>query len=212
MTKLRPFYYYNENLHRRIHAPEMNKKAYLDMHYRIEHYIAEYTKAKKETDNISVAKGFQDEVQKLLDADKSSELWSRVKCGKGCSFCCHYHIDITDDEAELLVAHAKEKGIVIDRERLEKQKDTTVETWRNVKYADKRCVFLSDAGECRAYEVRPISCRNLHVITEPKNCSIEDGTETVGGFSDVDADILHTATINATRSANMANLLLEKMQ
>lgn len=211
MGEFREAYYYTENLHRLINDKAIDQNEFWQIHRGIEHYIAQYQEGKRQTDNISVAVAFQEEVQRIIDKEKDSEYGKQVKCGKGCSFCCNYHVDITDDEAELLVEYTKEEGILIDKAHLEKQKDKIVSTWNELKYADRKCVFLDDQGACKVYKYRPISCRALQVVTPKSFCDAQSGTQQVASFSILPLDVLATGVSNATRLDSMAKLILEKL-
>jgi Fe-S-cluster containining protein len=121
-------------------------------------------------------------------------------------------VDITDDEANLLIEHTKEEGILIDKAHLEKQKDKTVKTWGELKYADRKCVFLDDQSSCKVYKYRPISCRVLQVVTPPSFCDAESGSQQVASFSILEVDVMATGVSNATRLDSMAKLLIEKIK
>jgi Fe-S-cluster containining protein len=204
--KLREAYSYNRNLDRILKTAD--KKAFFKIHEAVEYYISQYERGKQEVGDISIAASFQEAVQKNIDENKNTEL-GEVRCGKGCSFCCHYHVDISDDEAKLLVEYAKEQNIAISKTQLKKQKDKTVDTWSQLKYSERRCVFLDENGSCKAYEYRPVSCRVLQVITDPKLCNAEFDTNDVGALSILEVDIMATAINNATKSDSMAKLLLD---
>lgn len=207
--KFREAYWYTSNLHHIV--KEATKEQFYQIHIGIEHYIKQYQDGKKQTDSISVAVAFQEEVQRVIEKEKDSEYGKQVKCGKGCSFCCNYHVDITDDEADLLVEYSKEEGIVIDKAHLQKQKDKNVNTWNELKYVDRKCVFLDDKGACKVYKYRPISCRALQVITEPGLCNAQIGSQQVASFSILELDVIATGVSNATKLDSMAKLILEKL-
>ena len=209
--KFRPAYYYTNNLHHIVNSDKTTPEEFYQIHCGIEHYISQYQTGKKQTDGISAAFSFQQEVDKVIEKEKDSEYGKQVKCGKGCSFCCNYHIDITDDEADLLVEHTKEEGIVIDKAHLEKQKDKTLDTWKELKYVDRKCVFLDDKGACKVYKYRPISCRTLQVVTPASFCDAQSGVKEVASFAILELDIISTGASNATRMDSMAKLLFERL-
>jgi Fe-S-cluster containining protein len=90
-----------------------------------------------------------------------------ISCGKGCSGCCHYEVEITQDEAAIL-RDAVLSGMAIDHERLALQaaRERQSPEWRRFGSRDNRCVFLGEDGACRVYEDRPSICRK-HVVTTP---------------------------------------------
>lgn len=103
---------------------------------------------------------------------------ANVKCKKGCSACCHTQVSITDDEAEVLATLVKE-GHAIDRERLNLQALVSEQAsmFYKLDYEDRKCVFLNSKGECSIYENRPSVCRSNLSLSEPSQCSTEDGIE-----------------------------------
>ena len=209
MQQFRPAYYYTRNLNRIL--KNTSEEQFFKIHEGIEYYISVYQKGKKEFDGISAAASFQDAIQEIIDTESEKNGHGKIKCGKGCSFCCHYHVDITDDEAELLVEFSKEIKIQIDKQYLEKQKDKNVDTWEELKYSERRCVFLDADGSCKVYEHRPVSCRTLQVITDPKLCSTEFNSQDVGALSILDVDVMATGIINATQMDSMSKLLFERL-
>lgn len=187
-------------------------KSFILIHEMMEHYISQYTLHKKETDNISVAHGFQVRTQEIINEAVKDPLAKDIKCGKGCSFCCSLHVDITDDEAELLVKHAIEENIQIDVDRLSKQESKTIEQWSELTAQDRKCVFLdNDNGCCKVYEYRPISCRTLLVVSDPKHCDTDNPESLISKFSMLEANIVASAVMNATNTGTMAKLLLDKL-
>lgn len=73
-----------------------------------------------------------------------------LRCGKGCSTCCHQHLSVVGTEfrriAQVVQGLPNE---VLDalRARLAAGRE------------DPRCPLLDDAGACRAYAARPLICR-----------------------------------------------------
>lgn len=196
-------YCITSNLHRTLHdegrlTPDQKNEVYLQLN----HYIEEYKTAIKSYDLPSVLYSFYLEIDKQYKNDKTS-------CKKGCSFCCHIHVDISEDEAKFIKMLISEMNINIDKERLEKQKDHVAESWRQLKALDRRCVLLNDNHECSIYEYRPAVCRNYHVISDPSECDLDNPNEDkVMKLSAVIGEIITSAIITASKSDTMAKQLL----
>ena len=95
-------------------------------------------------------------IEALLERDRQRDAASGgIRCGRGCSHCCHGPVEIWPHEAALLVAAAREAGVELDLARLERQRRATVDTWRQQPAADTACVFLGGDGACRVYASRP---------------------------------------------------------
>lgn len=109
---------------------------------------------------------------------KDDVVQENVKCGKGCSFCCHTQVSVTRDEAELLAQNIID-GIDVDLEKLYLQSKVGDKAgdWYKLDHETRGCVFLGDEGECKVYEDRPSVCRTNNVISDPINCSTIDGVE-----------------------------------
>lgn len=98
-------------------------------------------------EKLAVAYDFVDRF-KLFLADKAT-------CSKGCSHCCHMDVQITSIEAEMISLPL----------RIPMQAGRAITTGHT-----SPCPFLSDAGACSVYELRPMACRMFHAFSNPKNC------------------------------------------
>ena len=72
-----------------------------------------------------------------------------MKCGSGCSHCCHVRLSITGVEAQAI----REAVATWSTERQRALAD-------NVASARAHCAALDPNGRCLIYEVRPIVCRS----------------------------------------------------
>jgi len=97
-------------------------------------------------------------------------------CQRGCAACCHYEVEVTRDEAELLAAVVAH-GLPIDRARLARQaaRERGGAEWGALVTPDNRCVFLGEDDACRAYGHRPSACRRLLVVSPPVECGRPGG-------------------------------------
>lgn len=172
-------------------------------------YLEQYQSLKQQYDPISVAANLQQAVQESIDK-QVSESPHNIACSKGCSFCCFQMVDITNDEAELLTAFAEEKGIDIDYDTLEEQIVSSNDEYMALKAKVRRCIFLDKKGECSVYEHRPMACRKLVAVTDPKFCDTETrlGAK-IGKLVDLEAEVLTCSSLNATISGSMAKMLIK---
>ncbi len=186
------------------------REQYITIHEMLDAGEAEYRQHKKVNKGIAVAANYQDTIQEYVN--KSLVAYEgKVTCKKGCSYCCYLHVDISDDEAKLLIAYSNELGFTIDWEKLERQnKYTGTEAWRDLPAEDKKCIFLSNTGVCQVYDHRPMSCRKAMVISEPEKCDVvKDYHSKVMWAVSLPAEVVSSAIFNATDSGTLADMMLK---
>ena len=130
-------------------------------------------------------------IDRALDEAKSLP----ITCRSGCSGCCHFAVEITRDEAELLV-ELLASGVGIDLEKLERQaeREPNSPEWQVHWSNESRCVFLGSDSRCRIYEHRPAACRKLLVTTPAALCtSASTEVEPVNALA---AEIIISAAIS----------------
>lgn len=153
-------------------------------------------------------------VDSLVKFDMNLALVDKVdiKCRKGCAHCCRQIVAVSTLEAQVLLTKAVELNITLDRSRLERQSKYVEGTWASQPPEDHACLFLSEEGECRVYEQRPLACRKYFVISDPEVCNIvkHPGSE-VAVWISLDAEITATATMTHYGSGHMPEKLLEVM-
>lgn len=131
-----------------------------------------------------------------------------IKCKEGCTACCFIDVDISGDEAAIIVNYCNENGIEIDREYLTKQAAVGRKTYSPL----SRCVFLKD-NLCTIYAVRPIACRKHWVKTDPSLCDFSNNIiNKVGGYFDLNAEILASAVLNAEDTGTFEKMLLDELK
>jgi Fe-S-cluster containining protein len=103
----------------------------------------------------------------------------QIYCGKGCSNCCSLVVNCTFFEAQLLAERLDEALLQrVDRytERL-KELLTGVTSLKDYLRRHRQesggCPLLGADGACRAYGIRPLSCRALLATRESRWCGID---------------------------------------
>lgn len=190
---------------------QQNPQEYEGVRSGIEHYIAEYQRAKKECDHApSLAAAFHKSIDGLVK--ETLELTKeKMSCLKGCAHCCYINVDITSDEAELILLYAEHKKIEIDWDKLELQASHEDDR-RKLKYEDRACVFLNkENNECRIYDHRPMSCRKHFVQSKPDKCNSSKypgGSVKIYSFNIV--ELILSALFNVLGAASMTKQLINK--
>lgn len=128
-------------------------------------YRAEEFKAVLEANGI---RNFVQEFYEVFDEAVTQEK-TLVSCSKGCHFCCRQNVHVYNAEAAVIAEYCRERGIEISKSYLKEQ---IRYSWKELAKTEVGwCVFLKN-GECSIYPVRPISCRNYFVISNPKMCDV----------------------------------------
>lgn len=169
------------------HQVEQVKKMLVQ---KIIHYISEFNRLLKSNRRIDVFKkimGLMDqEINNMSEKEKLA-----VSCKRGCSFCCHINVEITEDEGDVIGEHCKNHNIPIDKEYLLNQlKIPELE----IAFAENSaCVFLKN-GECSIYDVRPLICRKYLVATPAEKCDTKKyPLYKVGGLVNLDPESVMAA-------------------
>jgi len=108
----------------------------------------------------------------MMDRELEAAANQAISCREGCSGCCHYEVEITSDEAELLKTVVQE-GNRIDYEQLEEQasRERKAAEWSHFWNPRNRCVFLGETGACQVYADRPAICRKHLVVSPASACT-----------------------------------------
>jgi Fe-S-cluster containining protein len=151
-------------------------------------------------------------LHRMMDNEMKAAAHVVVTCCKGCSGCCHYEVEVTNDEAVILSIIVQE-GLVIDNARLAIQaaRERKSPAWRRFQDPGNLCVFLGDDGACRIYEHRPAICRK-HLVTTPAVACTTDGMA-VAPVEVLLAEILLSAatSIEGTSCGALPKMLLESL-
>lgn len=199
-------YAYTENFYKTCKYPLLTNESRSQLYNNFNETIAHF-KEQKDLHQDS-PEGFAHAVHEEADRIQQEEIKksvhrNKISCRKGCSFCCMLNVDITIDEAKLLVTEVGEK---INWDKVERQSKFNVNTWSEMSAEDRKCVFLSQKGECNVYQFRPHACRNHIVISPPQDCDTDDNPK--GGVMNLNlwqvemvASAIWTITENGTMSA-----------
>jgi hypothetical protein len=138
---------------------------------------------------------------------------NEIRCGKGCSHCCHGPVEIWPQEAALLAQFVRDAGLTPDLALLERQSRYTVETWREQAAADQACVFLGDDGACTVYASRPNTCRKLLVMSDPAFCDARQGRmDEVDRWFSWEAEMMEVAALEVFGMALLPQAVLQALQ
>ena len=181
---------------------------------RLSDHYAEQFRAAGNQDAPSVARRVHVAIDDVLERDRKKSADSGdIRCHRGCDHCCHGPVEIWPHEAALLVGIAREAGMELDRARLERQSQYTMDTWRQQPAADRACGFLGDDGACKVYESRPNACRKLLVVTDPALCDADrHPPDSVGRWFSWEAEILESAALEVFGAALMPRSLLAELR
>lgn len=127
----------------------------------------------------------------------------RVSCRKGCSHCCYYPVLMSIPEALLLYRGIVRKRLWTNKLKADFEKSAdrvlglNLEVWILSKIP---CPLLDEsAGTCKAYDVRPFSCRTVYSINDPHYCDpshssglppLLDRKEAIKGMVEVETKLL----------------------
>lgn len=137
----------------------------------------------------------------------------QIRCGKGCSHCCHGPVEIWPQEAALLAQFVRDAGLTPDLALLERQSRYSVETWREQVVADQACVFLGADGTCSVYASRPNTCRKLLVMSDPAFCDARQGRmDEVDRWFSWEAEMMEVAALEVFGMALLPRAVLQVLQ
>ncbi len=188
-------------------ARDQKKEAYLRAIY--DRYTGRFRRNGQQVASAQ-AQEVHAEMDALLTRDLAKDAGSEgIRCGKGCSHCCHEPVEIWPQEAALLIDAMHKAGRELDRERLLRQSASTVENWRQQPQADRACVFLGADGACTVYEFRPNVCRKLLVVTDPALCdATHQQPDSVGRWFSWEAELMESAALEVFGASLMPQALL----
>ena len=137
----------------------------------------------------------------------TQESKKEIQCKAGCTACCFIDVDVSVDEATVIIDYCRENGIEVDKAYLTEQAAAGRKSYSGL----SRCVFLKD-NLCSIYPVRPIACRKHWVKTDPDLCDFSKNIiNQVGGFFNVNTEILASAMLNVNDAIPFEKALLHEI-
>ncbi len=103
----------------------------------------------------------------------STHIEQDIQCQEGCSYCCHFRVDVSANEVFAIVEHVRSNFTSDQLEKLV-QKATHNKTKLELLSQAKRivtniaCPLLED-NTCSIYSMRPSMCRKMH-STNVESC------------------------------------------
>jgi Fe-S-cluster containining protein len=129
-------------------------------------HAQEHELALAEIRDVGALQAYEHSQQRHDQAIASAPDVSTLACRAGCTWCCHFSVDVRAVEVFRILDHiqrqfsAEQKARVFNEIRVNSAKmrdlDEMQRMTRNVK-----CPFLSE-GRCSIYTARPQTCRNYH--------------------------------------------------
>ena len=173
-------------------------------------YMEQFSQLKATTNSESISSAIHDTVQQAIN-EQIAQADRPISCSRGCNFCCYQRVDISDDEAILLLAYSKEIGFEIDFEKLERQaKAKDDKEFMALRPRHKRCVFLNKEGDCGVYEHRPSVCRKYVVVSPAEDCdTVKYPNGRIEKLVDLEAEVLTSSSLNYTESGSLAEMILK---
>ena len=142
----------------------------------------------------------------FINAPEESK--KEIKCKTGCTACCFIELDISANEATVIVDYCKENNIEVDKAYLTEQAAAGRSTYSPL----SRCVFLKD-NLCSIYPVRPVACRKHWVKTDPTLCDFSENiTNQIGSYFNINTEILASAMLNVNEAIPFEKALLREME
>lgn len=158
-------------------------------------YVKAYLDLIEENSKTMTSSQLMEWIYESIDkVSKDPKYKENVTCKKGCSFCCHDRIFLTQFEADYFKHRMKGKITVNSETALRRQ--NLAEEFYTLSWTDKKCTLLGKDGTCSVYEDRPIVCR-LHNSTSKnaKLCKVDSKgmSGDHGQIYAVQAEALHLA-------------------
>ena len=132
-------------------------------------------------------------------------------CKKGCAFCCHIRVAITELEARFIIHYCKTMGIEIDTAKLEDLRH--LDEVEYMLHPNRKCTFLAENNTCKIYEARPASCRNYYVTSDPSLCDTNGPSKYVETFINWESVMPSVALLKVGgKTGSLPDLILNELK
>lgn len=148
---------------------------------------------------IHFMKKMEECVEKFINHSNNKEL---IQCGKGCSHCCYYQVEISYEEGLVILDEIQSKNINVDWNRLKYISDIDKENWYELPLELRRCPLLNEEGECLIYKKRPLACRKHNVVSFPDFCQ-DRPNDLVSGISNPVIESISSAVMSVSKKSDL---------
>ncbi|HKE95408.1 MAG TPA: YkgJ family cysteine cluster protein [Povalibacter sp.] len=133
----------------------------------------EYREAREEITTLGPLAAYEQSQRRHDERIAAAPDVSTLACKNGCSWCCHFTIDVRPVEVFRILDFVERHLSAADQERVRSEVTTNRATIQPLSDIERmqhnvRCPFLV-AGRCTIYAARPQTCRNYHA-TDAAGC------------------------------------------
>ena len=134
---------------------------------------SEYQQARSQIATLGIMQAFRNSLRRHDEQLSSASDSDTLACKQGCSWCCHFSIDIRPVEAFNIIEFMRDN---FPADRIEQIHNELLANHQALKNLDDeqrlrlniKCPFLVE-GRCSIYPARPQTCRNYHA-TDSAGC------------------------------------------
>lgn len=133
----------------------------------------EYEQARQEIASLGITAAFARSQRRHDERLASAADAPTLACKAGCSWCCHFSVDVRAVEAFRILDYVREHFSPAEQVRLRNEfaaNSIAVAPLDDIERMKRtvKCPFLAE-GRCTIYPVRPQTCRNYHA-TDAAGC------------------------------------------
>lgn len=147
--------------------PDFHEKNADKIVQRMEHFAEALYEMSHEKDGIEIMQWVIEQVDKVITQPEFERFTS---CKRGCNFCCHDNIILSEFEADYL-KHILRGKFRPNKRRLKIQKKA--KDFMKLPWAMRGCSLLNKNGECTIYENRPLVCKLHNSTGDPIQCKVD---------------------------------------